>query len=193
MKTKIILAMLIAATFVGCRKEDETPAPKVYPEENPLSAYIQNSGFSQKTTNYINSGTYEFGYKFKPKVKGNINAVTFKIPDNATNVRVSIWNESTRVLVSTFTIPTVSANVEVRNNITPLAVDPSTEYLITYNGNDWYERKKTDGSSTVYPIDAGNILITGYRWMSGAAQAFPTSTANYYYAGDLSIVFQQTE
>lgn len=191
MKTKILSALFAIVLLVSCKDDDDKQ--KNFPEENPLAAYIQSSGFSQKTTNFINSSDYEFGYKFKPKVKGKINALTFKIPDNASNVRVTIWNAATQEVLRTITIPSVTANSEVRQNIDPMSIDPAQEYLITYNGNDWYERKKNDGTNTTYPIDAGNISITGYRWHGTTSQSYPVNASSHYYAGDLSIVFQQTE
>ncbi|MCD9854458.1 DUF4082 domain-containing protein [Epilithonimonas sp. JDS] len=194
MKTlKIILLLLLITGLITCRKEDDNDNLKTYPEENPLALYLEKSGFNQKTTPFIDSVTYELGYKFKAKVKGKINAVTFKIPDNAANVRVTIWDVSTKGILRTFYIPVTTANTEVRSAIDPMTVNPDTEYLITYSGNVYYFRQKTDGTNTVYPIDAGNITITGYHWRNGTAQIFPEQMAAYYYTGDLSIVFQQAE
>lgn len=195
MKATIITTLIASLVLVGCRKDDDKPEPKVYPEENPLALYLQNSGFSQKTTNFINSGNYEFGYNFKPKVKGKINAITFKIPDNATDVRVTIWNATTKAVIRTIIIPSAVANTELKQDIDPLYVEAGTEYLISYRGDDWYKRYKSDDSNATYPIDAGNVSMTGYRWGSPAtsSQTYPVNTSSKYYGGDLSIVFQQTE
>lgn len=194
MKTlKIISLLLLITGLITCRKEDDNDNLKTYPEENPLALYLEKSGFNQKINSIINYLTHEIGYKFQPKVKGKINAVTFKIPDNAANVRVTVWDASTKTILRTVNIPAVAANTEVRTAIDPMTINPGTEYLITYSGNDYYLRQKTNGSNTVYPIDAGNITITGYHWRIGAAQIFPEEMDVYYYTGDLSIVFQQAE
>lgn len=197
MKTKILkmtLLLFAVITLFNCSKDDdETAAPKIYREENPLSTYLQASGFSEATTNQINLATFEFGYKFSPKVKGKINAITFKIPDNATNTRVTIWDNVTKVVLKTITIPNSTANVETKFTIDPFMVEANKEYMITYNGNDWYNHTKLNNSVTTYPINAGNITILGYQWLGGTAQTYPTNISNDYYAGDLSIVFQQTE
>jgi hypothetical protein len=196
-QTKTILSALLIGLVVisSCSKDREEPAPKIYPEENPLTLYLKNSGFDQKYTNYIDFDTYEFGYYFQPKVRGKINAVTFRIPDKATNVRVTIWDVATKIPLRTTIIPNALANTEIRQNIDPLEVTPNTNYLLSCNGNDYYYREKTNGSDTTYPIEAGNILIMGYRWDSttSAEQKYPANAAKYFYAGDLSIVFQQTE
>ncbi len=184
----IALFLLIGMAFTSCKKEKTA-----FPEENPLNAYLANSGFNEKTVNFINSGYYEFGYKFIPKVTGKINAVTFKIPDNATDTRVTIWDNVSKTVLKTIVIPTNTANVEVRTNIEPVALVANKEYLITYNGNDWYKRSKTSNADATYPITAGNIDITGYQWDGGTTQSYPLDSDVKYYGGDLSIVFQQTE
>lgn len=197
-KTKAILfgvLMIGLIVMSSCSKERDEPAPKVYPEENPLTLYLKNSGFDQKSTNFINSGNYEFGYNFQPKEKGKINAVTFRIPENATNTRVSIWNAASKTPLRTIVIPNVVANTEIRQIIEPLEISTDTEYLVSYNGRSWYKRQKTDGSIATYPVAAGNILITGFRWGASTLtdQKYPATASKDYYGGDLSIVFQQTE
>lgn len=198
MKTKLLLFLLSFFIIMGCRKDDENPQPNVYSEENPLDLYLKNTGFNQRTqivyyTDNQSSNFWESGYLFKAKVKGKINAITFKIPDNESDVRVTIWDASTQLPLKTITIPTVSANVEVKHAIEPMIIDPSKEYLISFNGNDCYIRKKTDETAITYPIDAGNISILAFHRNNGTVQTYPITARNNYYAGDLSIVFQQTD
>ena len=194
MKTKIITALFAVITLIGCKKDEDTPPAKVYPEENPLSLYLTNSGFNQHTDNTVNYGTkFESGFKFRPKVKGKINAITFKIPDNASNVWVTIWNADTQAVLRTIVIPAVTANVEIKQNIDVLNIDPSTAYTISYNGDDWYLRRRTDYSNVIYPIDAGNISILSYNYKEVSTQTYPNNIQLNYYVGDLSIVFQQTD
>lgn len=195
MKAKTLLAAaIITLSIISCRKDDdETPQPQIYTEENQLSAYLSATGFIQKTVNYPNSGDYEFGLKFTPKVKGNITAIVLKIPDNATNVRVTIWDAGTKAVLKTITIPNAPANTEVRQNIDAFAVTKDRQYFISYNGNDWYKHSKSDNSVAVYPVVAGNISFDSYQWIGGLSQTFHTNTNNDYYAGDLSFVFQQAD
>lgn len=194
-KTKSILSgifIMCLALTISCSKSKS----KVYPEENPLALYLKLSGFDQKSENYINSGVYEFGYNFKPKVKGKINAVTFKIPSDATNIRVTIWDVATKFPLKTFTISSVVANKEITQKIDPFAVTAGTNYLLSYKGAHWYRRSKSSNSDAIYPIEAGNIWITGYSWGATTLNEYiyPQQTmSKNYYAGDLSIVFQPTE
>lgn len=183
----------IIAIGSSCSKSDDAVPDKVYVEENPLALYLQNSGFNAATTNFINSGSYEFGFKFSPKVKGKINAITFKIPDNASNTRVTIWDNASKTALKTIIIPTATANVEIKTTIEPFQLEAYKEYLITYNGNDWYKRSKVDNTDITYPLVAGNITILGYQWIGTTNQIYPTNVSANYYGGDLSFVFQQMD
>jgi hypothetical protein len=186
--TKLILSSaFLLLTLVGCKK-DKDP---VFPEENPLPDYLAATGFTQKTTNFVNSGDYEFGIKFTPKVKGTIKKIALKIPDNAASVRVTIWDVNTKTAIRTEILTSIVKDIEKLQEITPLPVQAGLTYMITYNGNDWYQRQRTDGATAPYPIKAGELSIDGYAWLSGASQTFPTSLSANYYAGDLSFVFQQ--
>lgn len=193
----MVCAFLIGASIVtSCSKDRDEPTSRVYPEENPLALYLKNSGFDQTTKNYINSERIEAGYVFTPKVKGTINAITFMIPANETNVRVTIWDATAKIVLRTIIIPNVIANTEVKKNIDPLAVTPDKNYLISYNGDDYYERKQTNPFDPVnYPIEVGNLMIIEAREGVGTstAQIYPNGKATNYYKGDVSILFQQTE
>ena len=196
MKKLILNAILLATIFAGnvsCSNDDNasTPAPVVFAEENPLQKYITTSGFST-TSNAVNAGNYEFGIRFKPTVNGKINKIFVKIPDAQTNVRVTIWDVSEGIIYRTEKIAAVTADVMASKSISPLSLKKDKEYMITFNTNDWYRKSKADNSATTYPITAGNISITGYGWVSGTAQTYPTNFETTYYAGDLSFAFQPT-
>lgn len=192
MKTKILSLVSIALlTLSSCNRDDD---PKIYSEENPLEAYLTNTGFAQKITNFINSGNYEFGLKFTPTVKGKVNAITVKIPDAATNVRVTFWDAASKTVLKTETIPSISANTELKYTLSSsLNLEKDVQYMITFNANDWYKRNKTDNTAAAYPVTAGNIKIDGYSWISGTTQTFPTNNDTTYYAGDISFVFQRVD
>ena len=85
---RIILFLCLTLVVINCRKDDDDEiTPIIYPEENPLSAYMINTGFSE-SSNFINSGDYEFGLVFSPNVNGKIKAITAK------NTRYKQYNES---------------------------------------------------------------------------------------------------
>lgn len=186
----LFLFLTLAVTNCG-RDDDPLPLPIVYPDENPLSAYITNTGFST-TSNFINAGDYEFGLVFSPNVNGKMKAITAQIPDTNASMRVTIWDYDTQAVIRTETINVSAANTAITKVISELALVKDKKYLISMNSNDWYNRTKPLGGSATYPITAGNIKYTEYLWKSGAAQTFPTIVDDSYYAGDLSFIFQQT-
>lgn len=99
---------------------------------------------------------------------------------------------ATLAVLRTVTIPTVAIDIEITKSITALALTKDKEYMITMNGNDWYDHEKADQSDTTYPVTVGNILVTGYGYFGGTDQTYPDSFELSYYAGDLSFNFQQT-
>ena len=200
MKTIFLkLSILIASTIItfSCSKSDDSPpapvAPVVYSEENFLDGYLTSSNFIQATANNINAGDYEFGSEFTPLVKGKITTLKVKLPDVRTNLRVTIWDKMAGTAIRTETINVAAANTVTVVDIIDLDLIKDKEYAITMNSNDWYDRRKTDGTSITYPITAGNIKINSYKWVSGTVSIYPTNLASNYYAGDLSFNFQRTE
>lgn len=187
---KIFLLLFLTLAVANCRKDDDS-APIIYPEENPLAAYITTTGFST-TSNFINSGDYEFGLVFSPNVNGKIKAITAQLPDANANLRVTIWDYNTQTVLRTEVVNVSAANTVITKVITEMALVKDKKYLISMNSNDWYNRTKPLGTSATYPITAGNIKFAEYLWKSGTTQTFPTNVDDSYYAGDLSFVFQQT-
>ncbi|MGN7809065.1 hypothetical protein [Flavobacterium sp. 22076] len=194
MKTlKILFTILSAAIFtVSCSSDDDKENTPKFETENPLAVYYTQTGFTT-VTNFVNSGDYEFGLVFTPTVKGNIKAVTLKLPAVNSAVRVTIWDYTTKAVLRSETINAASADVEVKKEISVLALEKDKKYLISMNSNDWYKKNKADLSNVTYPIVAGHITFNEYRWISGTSQTFPTNVSANYNAGDLSFDFQQTE
>jgi hypothetical protein len=191
---KVMLALLTIAFFsASCSSDDdnEVVAP-VFETENPLAAYYTQTGFNT-SVNFINSGDYEFGLVFTPTVKGNIKAITLKLPVENPTLRVTIWDFASKAVLRSEVLNVATADVAVTKAIGELALEKDKKYMITMNSNDWYKKSKVDNANTVYPITAGNIRFEEYRWVAGTAQLFPTNISANYNAGDLSFDFQQTE
>lgn len=191
MKTiKILAGALLAILAISCSSDDDSGP--TFSVENPLEAYYTQTGFTT-TTNFINSGDYEFGLAFSPNVKGVMNAITLKLPATNPSVRVTIWDYDTKAVLRTETMNVASADVLVEKTISDLALEKDKKYMITMNSNDWYKRNKADNSNATYPVTAGNIKFLEYRWLGGTTQIFPTNVSANYNAGDLSFDFKQTE
>ncbi|MFC0343089.1 DUF4082 domain-containing protein [Epilithonimonas hispanica] len=194
---KIVLPIIaLTLASIACSKDD-TDNDREFPQENPLTSFLQKSGFDELINNYELGASGEIGYKFKPKVKGTINAVTLKIPRDRTNIPVTIWDAETRAIIKTVTIPIVKANIEATQNIQPIEILPTKTYIISANNTrSYYERMKADQSDIRYPIEAGNISVLGANYMFSRDILGPTFPENgeelRYLYGDVSFVFQQT-
>lgn len=195
MKTIQKLSIIILSVLaLSCsKKEDSAPSPIVYQEEDYLAGYLSTTNFTQNITNFINSGDYEFGNEFIPLVKGKITSLKVKLPDSRSNLRVTLWDKASGLVLKTEVVNVAAANTSYVFDIVDIELVKDKEYTITMNSNDWYNERKTDNSSVVYPITVGNIKITSYKYASGTAQVYPTSSALNYYAGDLSFNFQRLE
>lgn len=185
-------AIFFIASCSNSNDDDPVVQPVTYPVENPLSKYHEVAGFTM-TTNFINSGDYEFGLAFSPNVKGKITGITIKLPDINSNLRVTVWDYTTKAILRSETLNVASANTLVTKEIAELALEKDKKYLITMNSNDWYKRAKPDNSNATYPITAGNIKMLEYRWGSGTTQTFPSNVSLDYNGGDLSFNFQQVD
>ncbi|PQA92875.1 hypothetical protein B0A69_11930 [Chryseobacterium shigense] len=190
------MAVVLSSAFLitSCSKEEDEPVPQpvVYAEENPLAKYHENAGFTM-TTNFINSGNYEFGLVFSPNVKGKINAITIRLPDLNPNLKVTIWDYTSKTVLRTEMMNVSASNTLFTKAIAELPLEKDKKYMITMNSNDWYKKTKPDNSNAVYPITAGNIKFLEYRWLSTSSQVFPTNISLDYNGGDLSFNFQQVE
>lgn len=192
LKTSILIAFAFV-TFSCSKSSSDTATPVVYPEENFLDGYLTSSNFNQATVNKINQPDYEFGNEFTPLVKGKITILKVKLPDVRTNLRITIWDKVAGTALRTETVNVATANTVLVFDINDLELIKDKVYAITMNSNDWYDRRKTDGSSATYPLTIGNIKINNYLWINGTTAIYPTTVALTYYAGDLSFNFQRTE
>jgi hypothetical protein len=191
MKKIIKLSVLILFVTITSCKKDKNPEPVPAPEQNPLAGYLTASGFDQKVTNVLNSGDYEFGYSFIPLVNGKMTAVIAKIPDVHTGMRVTVWDKAAGTILRTEIIDITSSGVEVTKPIAALDLVSGKEYFITFNSDDWYDHRKTNGSNVTYPFTVGDIKITSYSYRDGTAQLIPNSPQLSYYAGDCTFKFQK--
>lgn len=190
----VIIALNSIFLITSCSKDDDEAVrePIIYAEENPLNKYHESAGFTT-VTNFINSGNYEFGLVFSPNVKGKINAITVKLPDVNSSLKVTIWDYTAKTVLRTEIVNVATSNTLLTKAIEELALEKDKKYMITMNSNDWYKKNKPDNSNAAYPITAGNIKFLEYRWLSTLSQVFPTNISQDYNGGDLSFNFQQVD
>lgn len=179
LKLSLLVLLFIAAP--ACKK-DKKSSP-----ENFLNAYLEQSGFNQKSTDI--TATSEFGLFFSPAKPGSINKVYVKTPKVQNNIRVTIWEVATKKILFSQLINASTANTFFSADVTGLSVIQDVEYAITINTASFYQRKKTDNSNATYPFTCGNIKILSYKWGTGTTEVLPANVALNYYGGDMSFDF----
>ena len=195
-KNILKVATFFALVFLlfNCSK-DEDPAPiaPTISEQNPLPGFLTLTGLDQKKTDEINSASnVEFGLNFSPNVDGKITAIVVKLPVANPTLRVTIWDKVTGTKIRTETVDIATANVEVVKTIEAIPLLKDKEYVISYNTNDRYIRKRSDDAAISYGVVVGDIFIKSfsYRNSSVATITAPIPITNYY-AGDCSFKFQK--
>ena len=193
------IPVLIAAGLItlSCSKDSptttSTPTAPNIQEENFLDGFLATSGFNQKTTPFVNDGTFEYGWEFEPLVKGKITSVKVKLPDVVNELRITIWDKMTGTALKTDIVNVTTVNTVFIFDIADLDVIKNKQYAITMNANDFYQRTRNDNSAVIYPITVGNIKILSNKYVAGSSQTYPTNELFTYCNGDLSFNFVKTE
>ena len=191
MKKTILLFAIIFSLF-SCSKDDETTTV-TYQEENPLIGYLTNGGINGGIIDVVDGTTSEVGNEFTPLVKGTIKAFVVSLPQSNANLRVTLWDATTKTVIRTEYINVVTAATTTTKNIEPIELQKDKKYAITMNSDDWYYRDKSNGSLITYPITSGNIRFDSFGFTDTPGLIYPIYFSNDYYNGDLSFIFQQIE
>ena len=191
MKKTIFLFAIIFSLF-SCSKDDEA-TPVTYQEENPLIGYLTNGGINGAIIDVVDGTTSEVGNEFTPLVKGTIKAFVVSLPQSNANLRVTLWDATTKTVIRTEYINVVTAATTTTKNIEPIELQKDKKYAITMNSDDWYYRDKSNGSLITYPITSGNIRFDSFGFTDTPGLIYPIYFSNDYYNGDLSFIFQQIE
>jgi hypothetical protein len=190
MKKIISLFLVSSVAFFAACSDDEKPKSK---DQDPLSAYLEETGFTEVSEFIDDEGSYEFGISFIPEEDGEITSVVVRLPDDQVDLRVSIWDVETETLLRTETIANVVSGVKTSKSITPLELEEDHEYMITLNANDYYYYVSPEDADATYPITVGDISITGFAYANGTTQILPINFDTDYYAGDLSFIFRKDD
>ena len=193
LKTTIAILALSILTF-SCSKGDEA-IKKVYESENPLAKYLINTGFINAVPSFPALGFYEVGFTFKPLVVGKIISISIKLPAVRNNIKVTIWDLQTQLVVfdNSFNVSTAASNMVF--DINPLSLAANKDYVISMNTDSYYINSANiyNPVSISHPIIVGNISILNSRSKSGNTQMLPTMISTSSYSGNCSFNFQQTE
>lgn len=183
---KIILKLIIILiTFSSCSKSDDDTTIIVDIPEYPMKSLIE-SGHMQVTYEKVNEPeTFELGYKFKTFNNGKITALGIRVPSNGL-YRVTLWNLDTEEILSTKHI-TSSSGLLSFEDIEHVDIDSGTNYYVSINTNDYYQFSSPDEG--LFPVESGDVLITGASSTLGTDQMLPFIFSEQLYIGIVDIKF----
>lgn len=191
MKTlKSIFAIVIfTITLISCskNKSDDDELTIVEPQY-PLKDLIYN-GNLEEGYSYTDEPFYlEIGYQFKSFKNGQIIALGLRLPDNQ-EYRVTLWNAETEEVLATTQINS-SAGIFIFEDIEPINIISGVDYFVSVNTNDYYIVKNSEGGEqSVFPMESGDILLTGYGSNFGTAQVFPETISQESCLGMVDLKF----
>lgn len=191
---KIFAIAAFAIVAMSCDRETIFPTIAYYPQEDPLPGFLNATQFNQDETPYLDKPAEEIGFAFRVAEFGHISSVLVKIPDTVATgtIRVTIWDKASATPIHTAVVPVPNANVIVAYPIGQIPLQKDTDYAITMQTTDWFNRRRFDISAMPFPVVSGNIIITGSGFGPGDGQQMPTNlTRPNYYDGDVSFIFQR--
>jgi hypothetical protein len=192
MKKMLFAAVVAAATFASCKKDD-TPAPAA---PKPVeTAPVNRNFFMNLPVNITSTGSggYEYGMKFGVSQNGKITKLISRMP-TAGSYRITLWDASAtpKVALTTANI-NQGAGALTAQGVTPVQLTTGKDYAITvWSNTNWYYITPVSGGFT-YPYTVGSIVLKGYLWSgsaTGTPQVFPVNADNTYVAGLADFEFQ---
>lgn len=171
--------------LISCSKDD-SPAEK--PIENPWDGLVEASGFlnSQGITGAIS----EYGMAFSAETAGHIEAITLRLPQPQSNVRVTLWDYQAQQVLTTYEVDVNDAGQTVIHEIEAFPVQADKKYVLTVNAASFFKYSGPAGHAAQYPIEVGGIVFYEYRWAGGSNQQFPYNSETSYIGGDIGFVFR---
>jgi hypothetical protein len=200
MKKILLLSVLCSISFFACKKKSEDiPTPAVPLVPYSFSEFLKQTGFNATVDNYSEAPeTSERGTIFEPQVDGNITAFVVNLPAAVTNLKITLWNATTKVPLrsSTFTYTALGQNSTY--TISAVPVQKNEKYCVSFTTQptfSYYKRKRTNGAATTYPVNFSNIKIRShneYSYPTGTSNIlhFPDNATVISYFGDVHFVFQ---
>lgn len=173
---KLLLPFLFLGLLLNACKKDNSVALK--PSENPVSSLLTETDW--KLTTYP-SGNYELGYVFSASVTGKITQLAAQMAEPGVYT-VSIWDGVSKVLLRQKAVEQTSPNKFSSAAIDALTIEKDKKYLVSinctvsgvkkgYNGL----AKTGSGSTTIFPISRGSIVIQKSVYSISAVSVFPAT------------------
>jgi hypothetical protein len=197
---KIIFTLTIATLLFACKKKSEDiPAPVVPLAPYSFSEFLKQTGFDATVDNYSEAPeTSERGTIFEPQVDGNITAFVVNLPAAVTNLKITLWNATTKVPLRSITGIYTALGQNSTYTISAVPVQKNEKYCVSFTTQtnfSYYKRKRANGVAATYPVNFSNIKIRShneYSYPTGTSNIlhFPDNATVISYFGDVHFVFQ---
>lgn len=182
---KIILAIIIAQiTFSSCSKNDDTDFEVETMSQYPLKSLIED-GHLQVTYEKVDDAIYELGYRFKSFKNGKITALGIRVRNYGV-YRVTLWDLDTEEILATKHI-TSSSGLLSFEDIPHVNINSGTNYYVAINTKDYYQFYSHQEG--LFPVESGDILITGASSSQETSQILPFGFSEQFYLGIVDVKF----
>ena len=188
MKRIILLSgvsILLTLMVIACSKDKtntniETPGKSTIANNTVVDTFYT-----------MQAGSIESGFKFYSLKNGKITKIGCKMPEKG-DYRVSLWDYTSKGLISATTISVTDSTQFTYNNVSPIDVTANTRYVISINNTSAGSSKrlfvffKKPGINSIYPISTGSITYEALQEVISTTSTFPTDVIAWdqnYFAG----------
>jgi hypothetical protein len=184
MKNLLIPFFALILLTNACKKDEGTA---VKPSENPVASLLSETDW--KLSNY-SASQFELGYIFSASVAGKITQLGAQMAEPGTYT-VSIWEVDTKKLLRQKSVEQTSPSKFSTAPIDELILEKDKKYLVSINSVSGGVKKGynglakvASGTSTIFPISRGSIVIQKSVYSTSATPSYPTvdySTSNTFW------------
>lgn len=185
----IVAATALVSVLLSCSKNNNDDDELLIVEpQYPFKELIYNGNLDEGYSYTNKPFNFEVGFQFKSFKSGQITGLGIRLPDND-EYRVTLWNAETKEILANQQIVS-SSNIFVFEAINPVNIIAGVEYFVSVNTNDYYIVKNSQGGELdVFPIESGDILLTGYGSNMGVSQTFPSQIVQHSCLGMVDVKF----
>lgn len=185
----ILVTTTMVAVLLSCSKSNNDDDEFIVADpQYPFKELMYNGNLDEGYSYTDKPFNLEVGFQFKSFKAGRITELGIRLPDND-EYRVTLWNAETKEVLATQQIIS-SADIFIFEAINPVNIISGVAYFVSVNTNDYYIVKNSEsGELPVFPIESGDILLTGYGSSFGTSQTFPESILQNSCLGMVDIKF----
>ncbi len=108
------------------------------------------------------ASVWEYGFRFKSKVDGNLSKLGLLLPDTG-SFKVRLYNLTTNSLLVEKTIQSQIVNTENYIDISPIEIKAGNEFGVSLIADVFFNVRNLNGESFNFPITKGNISILSFN------------------------------